>query len=261
MDIGGSELVNAIVPTPAVPLSERCSLLAQPQDEPQVSNLFAVLAHEFRNPLSAIRNALDVARLSGGADAEWAIAVVDRQSSHLVRLVEDLLEASRLARGKARLDRRVLDVATVLDSAIETARPLICARRHQLETAYSRQLKIRADGARLQQIVINLLTNAAKYTPAGGDIRLLACRMGTEVIISVRDTGVGIPPERLSAMFEPFTQCGHTLHRSEGGLGLGLSIVRSLAEMHGGTVVAKSDGIGKGCEFTVKLPAGAEALE
>lgn len=222
----------------------------------------AMLAHELRNPVAAIRHALEVAKLSESSegDTEWAKGVVDRQSAQLGRLVDDLLDVSRLSLGKVRLDRRNIDVAAILDRAVEATRPLISERKHELSTAYDGDLAVHADPARLEQIVTNLLTNAAKYTPAGGSIRLTARRTDTNVIISVKDTGLGISPEKLPAMFELFTQGQRSLDRSEGGLGLGLTIVRNLAEMHGGAVTARSEGVGKGCEFTVTLPAVDSAV-
>jgi CheY-like chemotaxis protein len=225
--------------------------------EADFRQFLAMLAHELRNPIAAIRGALEVARLSelSEGDKEWAKGVVDRESAQITRLVDDLLDVSRLTLAKVRLELRNIDAATILDHAVEAIRPQIFARGHTLTTAYRANLAIHADPARIEQIVINLLTNAAKYTPTGGRIRLEACRTDSHVIISVRDTGIGIPPEKLPKMFEPFAQGKQSLCRSEGGLGLGLTIVRTLTELHGGTVVARSDGVGKGCEFTVTLPA------
>ncbi len=226
------------------------------------SEFLAMLAHELRNPLAAIRNALEVTKLAEGdeGDVEWAKGVVDRQSSHLARLVDDLLDVSRLTLGKVRLERRNLNAALILDRAVEEVRSLISERKHELTTAYEGDLTVYADPARLEQIVANLLTNAAKYTPTGGRIWLNALRVDTEVKISVKDTGIGISRTKLPAMFELFVQGERSLDRNEGGLGLGLTIVRNLTEMHGGTVVAQSDGIGKGSKFTVSLPAVDSAL-
>jgi len=226
------------------------------------SEFLAMLAHELRNPVAAIRSALEVAKLSESteADTEWAKGVVDRQSAHLGRLVDDLLDVSRLNLGKVRLDRKTVDAAAILDHAVEAIRPLISERKHELSTDYDGDLTVHADPARLEQIVSNLLTNAVKYTPAGGRIRLNARRTDTDVVISVSDTGIGIPPEKLPAMFELFTQGERSLDRREGGVGLGLTIVRNLTEMHGGTVTARSEGTGKGCEFTIRLPAVDSAV-
>ena len=226
------------------------------------SEFLAMLAHELRNPLAAIRNALEVARLSDAreGDAEWARSVVDRQSEQLARLVDDLLDVSRLTLDKVRLERKNVDAGAILDRAVEAIRPLISERRHELTTAYDGDLTVNADPVRLEQIVANLLTNAAKYTPPGGHIWLNARRLENQVAISVRDNGIGIPPEKLPAMFELFTQGERSLDRSEGGLGLGLTIVRNLAEMHGGAATARSEGMGKGCEFTVVLPGVDSAV-
>jgi CheY-like chemotaxis protein len=227
------------------------------QSEADFRHFLAMLAHELRNPLAAIRSALEITRLSeiSEGDKEWAKGVVDRESAQMTRLVDDLLDVSRLALAKVRLERTRIDAATILDQAVEAIRPLISARGHTLTAAYGKNLTIEADPVRIEQIVTNLLTNAVKYTPAGGRIRLKARRIDSCVTISVCDTGIGIPPEKLSEMFEPFAQGKQSLSRSDGGLGLGLTIVRKLTELHGGTVTAWSDGVGKGCEFTVKLPA------
>lgn len=226
-------------------------------NEADFRQFLAMLAHELRNPLAAIRSALDLTRLSGSseADKEWAKGVVDRESAQMTRLVDDLLDVSRLDLARVRLEPRTIDAAAILDHAVDTIRPLISARGHTLTTAYGRNLTIQADPVRIEQIVTNLLTNAAKYTPVDGSIWLKARRINSRVIISVRDTGIGIPPEKLPQMFEPFVQAKQSLCRSEGGLGLGLTIVRKLTELHGGTVTASSDGVGKGCDFTVSLPA------
>jgi len=226
-----------------------------------IRHVVAVLSHEFRTPLAAIRSAVELAAMPGASDAEWAIDIVDRQSAYLVRLVDALLETSRLTLGKERLNRCRCDASAIIQCAIEAAQPLIFARCHELTTEYHGDLKIHADPARLQQIVVNLLTNAAKYTPAGGHIWLHACRSGAELIIFVRDTGIGIPRDRLGSIFDLFSQEERSLHRSQGGLGVGLTIVRCLAELHGGSVTAESEGTGKGSKFTVTLPARVERLD
>jgi PAS domain S-box-containing protein len=218
----------------------------------------AMLAHELRNPLSAIRSALLVSdSAAGDADAvAWAKGVVDRQSAQLARLVDDLLDVARITSGKIRLQKALLPVAPLLDQAAEVVRPIITARRHEFVIDYERggALLVDADATRLEQIVVNLLTNAAKYTEPCGKIWLSARREEAHVIISVRDSGVGIAAEKLPEMFELFAQGERSIARSEGGLGLGLTIVRTLVDMHGGTVQARSEGIGQGCEFIVRLP-------
>jgi len=223
----------------------------------------AMLGHELRNPLAAIRNALEVANLAENdrETADWSKAVVDRQTAQLARLVDDLLEVSRITSGKIRLRKQMIDVAPFLRQAADVVRPLISARRHELITidGVGEALLVEADATRLEQIIVNLLTNAAKYTEVGGRIWLGAVREDAHVLISVRDTGVGISPEKLPQMFELFAQGERSIARAEGGLGLGLTIVRMLSEMHGGSVTASSEGPGKGSVFTVRLPAAAGA--
>jgi PAS domain S-box-containing protein len=219
----------------------------------------AMLAHELRNPLSAISSAVQVARRSSLDESlAWSTEVIERQSRLLARLIDDLLDVSRLTRGKIRLRKEVVDVGPVLNSAVDTVRPLIEERKHELTVSFRPgALRVQADPVRLEQVVVNLLTNAAKYTEAGGRIWLSAGQDGDEVVIRVRDTGIGIPPEKLPQMFELFVQDDRSLARSEGGLGIGLTLVKSLVEMQQGTVSASSDGPGKGSEFTVRLPVAA----
>ena len=221
----------------------------------------AMLAHELRNPLAAVNNAVTVLKLSDAREnRDWAGDVVERQVKQLARLIDDLLDVSRIRNGKIRLRRERVDAGPILAQAVESTRPLIDARRHALEVAVDRLgLTVDADPTRLEQIAVNLLTNAAKYTEAGGRIWLSARREGDEVAIRVRDDGIGIPPEKLPEMFELFAQGERSIARSEGGLGIGLTIVQRLAEMHGGSVTATSEGLGRGSEFTVRLPAVAPA--
>jgi PAS domain S-box-containing protein len=217
----------------------------------------AMLAHELRNPLSAISNAVKVARKSELTEQlQWSTEVIERQVKQLARLIDDLLDVSRISRGKIQLRKEVVDIGPILNSAVDTVRPLIEDRKHELNVSFrSGTLRVKADPVRLEQIVVNLLTNAAKYTEAGGRIWLTAEQIRNDVVIQVRDTGVGIPPEKLPEMFELFVQDNSSLARSEGGLGIGLTLVKSLVEMQQGTVSASSDGPGKGSEFTVRLPA------
>jgi signal transduction histidine kinase len=221
----------------------------------------AMLGHELRNPLSAISNAAAVIRASGPTHepVAWGMDVVDRQLKHLVRLIDDLLDVSRITRGKILLRRSRVDAGTVLAGAVAAVRQLVEDRGHRLEVACEPGLELDADPTRLEQIVVNLLANAAKYTEPGGEIRLAARRdhEAQEIVIRVRDTGIGIEAEQLPRMFEMFVQGERSPERSEGGLGIGLTLVRRLAEMHGGTVQAHSDGPGRGCEFIVRLPAAA----
>ena len=216
-----------------------------------------MLAHELRNPLAAIGNAVSLSTLSGLQEhIDWSMEVITRQIRHLTRLIDDLLDVSRITRGKIQLRRRVLEATPVLESAIETVRPLIEARKHVLDLAIDRgDLWVDADPTRLEQVVVNLLNNAAKYSENEGRIWLIAAREGEEIVITLRDRGMGIIPGKLPEMFELFAQGDRSLARSEGGLGIGLTVVKKLVVMHGGSVTAKSEGLGKGCEFTVRFPA------
>jgi PAS domain S-box-containing protein len=218
----------------------------------------ALLAHELRNPLAPIRNGLQVMRLAGDdADAVGqARAMMDRQLGHMVRLIDDLLDLSRISQNKMELRRARVLLADIVGDAVETARPVIEAAGHELTVSLpASPLFLDADLTRLAQVLSNLLTNSAKYTERGGQIRLAAERRGDEVVVSVRDTGIGIPADALPRVFDMFSQVDRTIERSSGGLGIGLALVKSLVEMHGGTVTAESDGPGKGSTFTVRLPA------
>ena len=216
-----------------------------------------MLGHELRNPLAPIRNALRIMKQRGPDDPDhaWARDVVERQLTQLKQLVDDLLEVSRVTSGKVRLDREPIDVATIVAFAVETSRPVIESHRHRLSMALpDRPVFVDADPNRMAQVLANLLNNAAKYTEDGGQIRLAVAREGHQVAFRVRDTGVGIPREMLARVFDLFAQSDQSLDRSQGGLGLGLTLVRSLVELHGGTVEARSDGPGRGSEFIVRLP-------
>ncbi len=219
----------------------------------------AMLAHELRNPLAAISNAVTLSRRSGLREqVEWSMDVVGRQLKHLTRLIDDLLDVSRISRGKIELRRDLLDVAPILDAAVETVRPLVEERKHRLTVEVDRGgLWANVDPTRLEQVVTNILMNAAKYSENGGKIRISAALQEGQVAIAVRDTGVGIAPEKLPEMFELFAQGDRSLARSEGGLGIGLTVVKKLVELHGGTVTALSEGPGKGSEFIVRLPEAA----
>jgi PAS domain S-box-containing protein len=222
----------------------------------------ATLAHELRNPLAPIRTGLHLLRIAqpGSENAEQARAMMERQLTHLIRLVDDLLEVSRISRGKIDLRRAPLELATVVLSAVETTRPAIEAGRHKLDISLpARPLTVDADFVRLAQVLANLLNNAAKYTDPGGEISLAVRGEGGEAVISVRDNGVGIPAELLPRVFDMFAQVDRTLERAQGGLGIGLALAKSLVEMHGGTIQVESEGPGKGSEFIVRLPASASA--
>jgi PAS domain S-box-containing protein len=217
----------------------------------------ATLAHELRNPLAPIRNGLQVLRLSGTESTTVAEArsMMERQLSQMVRLVDDLLDVSRITRNKLDLRRHRVALAAVVQSAVETSRPLIEQSRHTLSlTLPPGPVHIDADPVRLAQVFSNLLNNSAKYTEPGGHIWLTAEVSDHEVAVRVRDTGLGIPAHALPRIFEMFSQVDRNMERAQGGLGIGLTLVRRLVEMHGGTVEARSEGPGKGSEFTVRLP-------
>jgi signal transduction histidine kinase len=217
----------------------------------------AMLAHELRNPLAPIRNGLVVLK-SGEVDqatGDQLFAMIERQVNHLVRLVDDLLEISRITRGQVELRKERVDLQTIVTGAIEAGKPVIEQMEHHLTTDIPADpIVLHADPVRMTQIVTNLLNNAAKYTPRGGEIRLSASCDESNVVISVKDNGIGIPEGMLSQVFEPFVQVDHSIARSYGGLGIGLTLVRTLAERHGGTIECRSEGEGKGTEFIVTLP-------
>ena len=204
----------------------------------------AMLAHELRNPLAAIDGAVQVARGAGPAEGlAWASEVIGRQTKQLSRLIDDLLDVSRITQGKIQLRKEPLDLAEVVARAAEVVRPQVDARRHALGVrAEPGPLVVDADPSRLEQILVNLLTNAAKYTPDGGRIGVSARREGDEAVVEVVDNGVGISAEMLPRIFDAFIQVEQTIDRSQGGLGIGLTLVRRLVEMHGGTIAARSEG-------------------
>jgi signal transduction histidine kinase len=217
----------------------------------------ATLAHELRNPLSPIRNGLDILRASPNAPkAEEIRDMMDRQLSHLVRLVDDLLDVSRVSQGKVELRKEQIALSELLKTAVEASNPLISAGRHELILDLpGGEVWLDADLTRLSQVVSNLLNNAAKYTPEGGRIVLSARRDRDEVSIAVSDNGIGIPADMLPRVFDLFTQVHDNLDRSGGGLGIGLALVKQLVEMHGGSIAAESAGPGKGSSFWLRLPA------
>ena len=226
------------------------------------TEFLAMLSHELRNPLAAIRYALQEMREHGNSpdSAVWTRDVIDRQSKHLSKLVDELLDVTRISRGRVQLHPEVLDLAGVLDNAVAAVRSLVAERRHQMVTEYEHgSLPVDADPTRMEQVMVNLLANAAKYTEPGGTIWLHARREKAEVIVTVRDTGVGISKEELPRIFEVFTQGHRSIARSEGGIGLGLSIVRGLVAMHGGSIAASSGGAGQGSVFIVRLPLARTA--
>jgi signal transduction histidine kinase len=218
-------------------------------------DFMATVAHELRSPISVIYYANSLNRMASAEQQGDQLDVIDRQVGHLNLLIEDLLDVSRVARGKIRLDRHHVDAASIIPGAIEKARPLITSRKHTLELDISPEpMPLFVDPARIEQVLSNLLTNAAKYTPDGGRIWVMAKPAGDSAILVVRDNGIGIAPEMLSRVFDMFVQGESGRDRDEGGLGIGLSLVRKISEMHGGSVHVMSAGKNRGSEFLVTLP-------
>jgi PAS domain S-box-containing protein len=223
----------------------------------------ATLAHELRNPLAPLQQGLEIMRLSrgNGTVVEQARSRMERQLGHLVRLVDDLLDVGRITRGKVELKKERVELATILEDAVEACRPLMEQAGHELRvTLPDEPVYLSADVTRLAQVFANLLNNAAKFTDRGGQIRLVAQRNAANVTISVRDNGMGIAPEFLPQVFEMFAQADHSLERPRSGLGIGLTLVKGLVELHGGTVEVRSDGPGKGSEVLVRLPISQPAV-
>ncbi|MCY2989177.1 MAG: hybrid sensor histidine kinase/response regulator, partial [Planctomycetota bacterium] len=217
----------------------------------------AMLSHELRSPLAPIANAVQLLGLQRGSESpiqQQARGIIERQMGQLQHLVDDLLEVSRITTGRVQLRREQVAVSNIVEVAVETARPLIEQRRHELTVSLPPEpIWLHADAARLEQVVVNLLTNAAKYTEEGGHVWLTVQQEGQECVLRVRDTGPGIAPALLPRIFDLFTQAKRSLDRSEGGLGIGLALVQQLTELHGGKVEATST-LGQGSEFVVRLP-------
>ena len=217
----------------------------------------AMISHELRNPLAAITNAVQILDLQKDEHPiqEKARTIIRRQAGNLVVLVNDLLEVSRILSGRIQLHQEDLDARGIAQQAVETARPLIDQNKHELTVSLPPEpVWLHADALRFEEVIVNLVNNAAKYTPEGGHIWLSIQQEGDEMVLRVRDSGIGIAPDSLPHIFELFTQAPRSLDRSQGGLGIGLAVVRKLVEMHGGTVEAQSAGLGEGTEFTVRLP-------
>jgi signal transduction histidine kinase/ActR/RegA family two-component response regulator len=233
------------------------------QADRRKDEFIALLAHELRNPLATLRNALEVTRLTSDRNAvPPTLDIMERQLVHMVRLIDDLLDISRLNRNKLELRRARVRLDEMLMSAVETVRPLIDEAGQELILSFPpEKLYVHADLTRLVQVFGNLLSNSAKYTPRGGRIWLTADTRGPDIIVWVRDNGIGIPLEALPRIFEMFSQVGRSIERSTGGLGIGLALVKGLVEMHGGTVTAQSEGLEKGSTFTVRLPAAESHVE
>jgi PAS domain S-box-containing protein len=223
------------------------------------NDFLAMLGHELRNPLAPMAHSLQILQMASADTALAAKAreMMKRQLAHMVRLIDDLLDLSRITRGKVELRRERVDLALVLQDAVDTSRPLIESCGHQFSLVLPRDpVYVNADRMRLAQVFANLLNNAAKYTPQGGRIRLSVERQGTDAVVKVEDNGIGVPTDMRTRIFEMFTQVGQS-QNLQGGMGIGLSLVRSLVEMHGGTVEAHSEGAGRGSEFRVRLSATA----
>jgi PAS domain S-box-containing protein len=251
-------------------ITERKQLLAEVQRraeqlveaDRQKDEFLATLAHELRNPLAPITNAVEIVRLQGNPSPElqWATDVIDKQMEHMTRLIDDLLDVSRITRNKLELRKKQVEVAEVVQMAVDTAGPVIEQFGHDLSVELPREsIYLDADPVRLAQVLSNLLNNAAKYTDRGGSINLAVERVEGTVVISIKDSGIGIREDRLSEVFELFSQVDPLLERTQGGLGIGLNLARRLVDMHGGIIEARSEGPGKGSKFIIRLPIAVAA--
>jgi len=230
------------------------------QSDRRKDEFLATLAHELRNPLAPLHNALNVLQLSRHNPEinQQAHQIMTRQVKQMVRLVDDLLDVSRITRNNIELRKESVEFGTIMRDAVETSRPLIDAKKHTLTVNIPEgNIHLHADGMRMTQIFSNLINNAGKYTPAGGTIRVEAEVKGRSLVARIRDSGIGIERKMLPHIFDMFMQVDNSLERSQGGLGIGLTLVRNLVDRHDGTIEVKSEGLGKGSEFIVTLPIGA----
>jgi signal transduction histidine kinase len=223
----------------------------------RMAEVLAVLAHELRSPLAAIHFAAEVVRefASDAPELAQCVGVIERQVKHVGSLVENFLEAGRIANGKVSLGVQLVELIEILGRAVEMSRPVVDARRHELRVSLPPEpVWLWGDRTRLMQVAVNLLNNAAKYTDPGGCISVTLADVGVGVVLRVRDNGLGIAPEMLEQIFDLYAQAGHSLERSQGGVGIGLALARMLVELHGGSIYAFSAGAGQGSEFVVYLP-------
>ena len=254
-------LMQGVCDQVAVALERERLIGALREADRRKDEFLAMLAHELRNPLAPVRHALEVFRMRMWQDdiIQRTIASADRQVAHMTRLVDDLLDVSRITRGKVELKPILVPLSDVVEGAMQACDPIVTQRRHELSVSMpSETVMLNVDPTRMTQVVANLLHNAAKYTPSGGRIHLKAERQGDELVLTVRDNGIGLKPEMLHRVFDLFVQVDPGSDRAQGGLGLGLTLVRSLVEMHGGSVSARSEGLAQGSEFTVRLPLPPE---
>ncbi len=232
------------------------------QADRRKDEFLATLAHELRNPLAPVSNAVALLK-SKGEDPqmrEWASTIIERQAQSMGRILDGLLDVSRITRGTLTLQKQRVSLASVLDNAVEVAQPILTAHRHQLTVELRPQtIEVEVDPLRMSQLIGNLLINAAKYTDPGGRIDLTAVVVQQRVTVSVKDDGIGLEPASIGRIFEMFSQVKSALDRSEGGLGIGLAVVKGLAELHGGSVEARSQGLGRGSTFSVHLPLAQRA--
>jgi len=238
-------------------MTERKRMESLEQQGRRLTEFLAMLAHELRNPLAPIANAVTImgAHRDLPPQVSWARDVIERQAGQLTRLVDDLLDVSRITRGKLRMKGEAMDLNVAVHRAVEAGRPLIDGRRQSLELDLAEErLPVHGDMTRITQVIVNLLNNAAKYTPEGGRVQVESARDGEECVVRVRDNGMGIPPYLLDRVFDLFAQGERTLDRSEGGLGIGLTLARRIVALHGGSIVARSEGAGRGAQFEVRLP-------
>lgn len=254
-------------PAPAPSANDSAAAAAaepiRPGEQQRKDEFLSVLGHELRNSLAPILNSLHVLQLRGGADEGQRrfLEVIDRQTRHMAHLVDNLLDVSRLARGKIELQKEPVVLANLIHSAVESSRSFIESRNQKLLTGFPpRSIVVRADPARLEQVLVNLIQNAAKYTDLNGQIWVTAEYQNGDAVIRVRDTGVGLTPEAIAHLFEPFGPADKNSARTRGGLGLGLALVRGLVQMHDGSIDVFSEGPGRGSEFVIRLPATQEAV-